>query len=450
MDVIVFFHPDEVDLLLGWMKSSGRELYYRRLLQTIAVVCFDESTVIRLKTIQVFPDIFYSPDLKSNDWNQLLLAAQKKKERAAQSWVVSPAQKRVVASSCSRILRACRGLPNDRVPLWLMRQAGRYMAEYHLSRNGLEFLDFCKRSDLAAEATLYAVERLGVDAAIIFADILLLVEPMGLDLYYHKGLGPQITPAVRTLQDVENLRPVDVGSSLGYVLEAIRLVRSQMSDRIPLIGFCGAPFTVASYMVEGKSSKNFIPTKLMMYQNPRAWHLLLDKITTVSIDYLNAQVEAGADLLQIFDSWVGQLSVEEYLEYVFPHSKKLIEGVRQKYPEVPLIHFGTNTDHLLEKMKLAGGDVIGVDTKTNIVTASKRLLDVSIQGNLDPVLLFADQKTLLAQAQKILQAVGSRPGFIFNLGHGILPETPVDNVLALVDFVHQWKVEATDSISDKH
>jgi len=443
VDILLFTTQIQTDHLLQVVRRRNLELSFRRALQKVVIGSIGPVTSERLREHQFFPDFEASPN-KLDDLVKITAEVgqdwvKKKRARVEKSWIKIESQKSKVKSlECASILKACRRESNSQIPVWLMRQAGRYMAEYHLSRRGLEFLDFCKRPELAAEATLYAVERLGVDAAIIFADILLIVEPLGLSLTYAKGEGPQMGPPVRSLAAVEALKPVNVQESLGYVMEAVRQVRSQMDSRIPLIGFCGAPFTVASYMIEGRSSKNFIPTKLLMHQDPKAWHLLLEKITTASIDYLNAQVEAGADLLQIFDSWVGQLSAAEYREFVMPHSKRLIAGVQDSQKHIPIIHFGTNTDHLLELMKEAGGDVIGVDTKTDIVSASSRLSNVAIQGNLDPVLLFADRKTLLAEAKKILEAVGSRPGFIFNLGHGILPETPVDNVMALVDYVHEW------------
>lgn len=337
----------------------------------------------------------------------------------------------------SLVMRACRREPNDTVPVWLMRQAGRYMAEYQAVRKNVSFLELCKNPDLASEVTITAVERLGVDAAIIFADILLIVEPMGVGLDFTEGAGPNIHSPVRSLAEVQKLKRVDPVDSLNFVLEAVRKTRSAMNPCIPLIGFCGAPFTVASYMIEGGSSKNFTRIKTLMNEEPQAWHALMELLADNLTDYLNAQIEAGCQLLQVFDSWVGILNPEEYREYVLPHTKRLISGVKKG---VPVIHFGTDTEPLLELQKEAGGDVIGLDWRVDIRSTWDRLgKDVGVQGNLDPKVLFSEPEVIRAEAKKILDAVGSRPGFIFNLGHGILPETPVDHVIDLVDFVHQWK-----------
>lgn len=333
-------------------------------------------------------------------------------------------------------MRACHLQPNKKIPIWLMRQAGRYMAEYQVSRKKMGFKEMCKNPELCSEITITAVERLGVDAAIIFSDILLIVEPMGLNLEYREGIGPMITNPIRNLEDIQALKPVSP-DSLKFVMDAISLTHKSMKPDFPLIGFAGAPFTVASYMIEGRGSKNYIPTKALMHNEPTAWHSLMDKITEATIGYLNAQANAGANALQIFDSWVGCLSPADYEEYVLPHSHRLIQGLKKG---VPVLHFGSFNSAMLELQKEAGGDVISLDWRVDIGEAWDSLgKNKAVQGNLDPVLLFARQDILLAEAEKILKEVGSRPGFIFNLGHGILPETPVDNVMALVDFVHKWK-----------
>ena len=347
----------------------------------------------------------------------------------------------------SIMMKACRREKNKTVPIWLMRQAGRYMAEYQMMRGKIGFLELCKDSDLAAEVTISAVERLGVDAAIIFSDILLPLEAMGVPLEYREKEGPVIGQPVRNSEAIKRLRPVDPQESLGFVLEAIRKTRQALHPRIPLIGFCGAPFTMASYLIEGKGSRNYIPTKTLMKSKPRVWCELMKKLTVMLVNYLNAQIEAGADLIQVFDSWVGCLSPEDYAQYVLLHTKRLISGVKKN---VPVLHFGTGTGPaggtatLLELQKKAGGHVIGVDWRVNMKDAARRLGKVGIMGNLDPVILFSKPEVIRREAKKILQAVGQKPGFIFNLGHGILPETPVDHVMALVDFVHEWRPYRTN------
>lgn len=333
-------------------------------------------------------------------------------------------------------MRACRRESVPYTPIWLMRQAGRYMPEYRAVRARNSFLELCKNPDLAAEVTVFAAERLRVDAAIIFADILLIVEPMGLDLEFARGEGPVIHNPVRGAADVERLREVETLDSLDYLFEAIRVTRRALPADLPLIGFAGAPFTLASYMIEGGSSRNFVLTKSMMYRDSGAWHEMMSRIARALVRYLNAQIDAGAQVVQLFDSWVGALSPADYREYVLPHSRAVIGGVK---PGVPVLHFGTGTATLLELMRDAGGDVIGCDWRVELDEAWAKLgVDaVAVMGNLDPVALFAERKQVVAGAERILRQAGGRNGHIFNLGHGILPETPVDNVIALVDAVHE-------------
>jgi len=334
----------------------------------------------------------------------------------------------------SPLMRACRREPAPYTPVWLMRQAGRYMREYREVRARASFLELCKRPDLAAEVTVTAAERLGVDAAIIFADILLIIEPMGLNLEFAKGEGPVIHNPISTARDVERLREVESVESLDYVFEAIRRTRRALRPDLPLIGFAGAPFTLASYIVEGGTSKNYIKTKTLMYADSGAWHAMMSTLARGLTKYLNAQLAAGAQLVQLFDSWVGCLSPEDYREYVLPHTRSVIAGIK---PGAPVIHFGTGTAGLLELMREAGGDVIGLDWRVSLEKAWPRLGDVAVMGNLDPVALFADRKLLRAQARRILDEAGGHAGHIFNLGHGILPETPVENVIELVEAVHE-------------
>jgi len=335
----------------------------------------------------------------------------------------------------SVFMRACRREAVPHTPIWLMRQAGRYMQEYREVRARMSFLELCKTPALAAEVTVTAAERLGVDAAIIFADILLIIEPMGLQLEFSKGEGPVIHNPVRSRTDVDRLREVEDVGALSFVFDAIRETRSALRGDLPLIGFAGAPFTLASYIVEGGASKNYVHTKSLMYNDSGAWHAMMSLISRGLIKYLNAQIEAGAQAVQLFDSWVGALSPDDYREYVLPHTRNVIRSVSSG---TPVIHFGTGTSALLELLREAGGDVIGLDWRVRLDEGWQRIgHDVGVMGNLDPVMLFANRDHLRAQAKLILDQAGGRPGHIFNLGHGILPETPVENVIALVDAVHE-------------
>ena len=334
----------------------------------------------------------------------------------------------------SPFMRACRGEAVPYTPIWLMRQAGRYMREYREVRARTTFLELCKRPELAADVTLTAVERLGVDAAIIFADILLILEPLGIHLEFAAGEGPVIHNPVRKPADVEGLRELEDANALEFVYEAIRQTRASLKPNIPLIGFCGAPFTLASYVTEGGGSKNYVHTKSLMYNDSGAWHAMMSLISRALVKYLNAQIAAGAQAVQLFDSWVGSLSPDDYREFVLPHTQSVIRNVTKG---VPVIHFGTGTAALLELMREAGGDVIGFDWRVRLDEAWARVgHDVAVMGNLDPVALFAKQDVLREQAKRILDQAAGRRGHIFNLGHGILPETPVENVIALVEMVH--------------
>ncbi len=330
-------------------------------------------------------------------------------------------------------LKACRREPTPYTPIWLMRQAGRYMPEYRAVRSRFSFLDLCKDADAAAEVTVTAVERLGVDAAIIFADILLILEPLGVGLEFSKGDGPVLHHPVRSAADVARLPDVDAPAAVPFVYEAIRKARAAL--KVPLIGFAGAPFTLASYVIEGGGSRNYIHTKTLMYREPEAWHALMARLAQAVTGYLNQQIAAGAQAVQLFDSWVGCLAPEDYHRFVLPHMRDLIRGITAG---VPVIHFGTGTSGLLELMRAAGGDVIGVDWRVELRTAWERLgSDVAVQGNLDPVVLFAPVAEIRTQVARILEQVRGRHGHVFNLGHGILPHTPVEHVIALVDMVHE-------------
>ena len=335
-----------------------------------------------------------------------------------------------------RFLRACRREPVDRTPVWFMRQAGRYMPEYRAIRQRHSLLDICRQPELAAEVTLQPVDRLDVDAAILFSDLLLPFEPLGIPFDFVKGEGPVIHEPVRTADDVARLRQFEPRESLGHVLATIRLLRAELAGRVPLIGFGGAPFTLASYAVEGGPSNRYSRTKALMYGEPDAWHRLCETLSAAVADYLVAQVEAGAQAIQVFDSWVGALSPGDYREFALPHTRRVLSAVAAT--GVPVLHFGTGTATLLEAMTEAGGDVIGVDWRVPLDEAWARIgTGRAVQGNLDPTLLLGRFDRLLAGADDVLRRAGGRAGHVFNLGHGILPETPVAHVQALARFVHE-------------
>ena len=340
----------------------------------------------------------------------------------------------------SRFVRACKSLPVDSTPVWFMRQAGRYMPEYRAVRKRHSLVEICKNPELAAEVTITAAEKLGVDAAIIFADLLLPLEPMGLDFHFEAGEGPVVEKPVRTAADVARLR-ADGAGDLGYVAESIRRVAHHFGERLPVIGFSGAPFTLASYMIEGGSSRSYTETKKLMYREPQAWNALMTKLVAVLAPYLAEQARAGADVLQIFDSWAGCLSPEDYRRYVLPHSSELVK--RAQAAGVPVIYFGTDTATLLPAMQETGAEVIGLDWRIALDDGWRALgFRGAVQGNLDPAALFAERSQLLARADDVLARAAGRPGHIFNLGHGILPHTPVESVRALADHVHQHSAAA--------
>ncbi len=339
-----------------------------------------------------------------------------------------------------RFIKACRGEAVDVTPIWFMRQAGRYMKVYRDLKEKYTFLELCHNPELACEVTLQPLDVLGVDAAIIFADILLPLEPMGTGLEFNVGDGPSIPRPVRTHQDVVNLKPVDAEAQLGFVGDAIRMVLSEIGSRLPLIGFCGAPFTLCSYMIEGGKSKEYTITKRMMYESPGTWELLMDKVCQVLIDYLKMQIAAGAKAVQVFDSWVGCMSPHDYQTYILPYTKRVLEGA--KATGVPVINFSTGTSSILPLVKQAGGDVVSFDWRIGLDQAWDILgHDTAIQGNLDPNILFAPIPFIKKRVMEIMRQAEGRPGHIFNLGHGILQHTPVDHVKAVVEMVHEYKHE---------
>jgi uroporphyrinogen decarboxylase len=343
----------------------------------------------------------------------------------------------------SPFMKACRQEPADVTPVWLMRQAGRYMKEYRELRARVPFLELCKNPDLVAEVTVTAAERIGADAAIIFADLLLIVEPLGFGLEYDRGEGPVVAPPLRDAAAVDRLREVEPCDSLEYLYEAIRRARAALNPKIPLLGFVGAPFTLASYLIEGGASKNYLHTKTLMYRDAGAWRALMDHLARNLARYANLQVEAGVQAVQVFDTWVGCLGPSDYRDFVLPYSRALIQGIA---PGVPVIHFGTGTAMLLEAMHDAGGNVIGLDSRVELDEAWARLgPGVGVQGNLDPIVLHAEPPFIRRRVELILRQANGRAGHIFNLGHGILPNTPFEHVVELVRTVHE--ISAAQKVS---
>lgn len=335
----------------------------------------------------------------------------------------------------SAFMRACRREATDYTPVWLMRQAGRYMKEYRDVRAKVGFLELCRNPQLCSEVMCTAVDYLGVDAAIIFSDLLPILEPMGLDLEFAPGDGPVIHNPVREAADVDRVVDLESAEALDYVMETVRQTRADLPESLPLIGFAGAPFTLASYAIEGGSSRNYLHTKTLMYRDPGAWNALMDRLVRSVAVYLNAQIAAGAQAVQLFDSWVGCLGPYDYNTYVAPHVRRLIEGIT---PGTPVIHFGTGNPELLEPMAAAGGHVVGVDWRIDLGTAWQRIgHDRAVQGNLEPLALLADRDMIRQRVQNVLHEAGGRRGHIFNLGHGILPQTPPENAKALVEMVHE-------------
>jgi uroporphyrinogen decarboxylase len=340
-------------------------------------------------------------------------------------------------SRSDRFLKACRLERADCTPVWFMRQAGRYMKAYRDIRARYSLIEMFKNPALAAEITLQPVEAFSIDAAIIFADILLPLEGMGIGFEFAEVGGPVIGNPVRSLADIRSLRIADPDGDLGFVLKSLQMVRAEINGKVPLIGFAGAPFTLASYSIEGGSSSNYLKTKGLMHGDNGSWDLLMGKLCETITAYLKAQIRAGAQVVQLFDSWIGCLSPSDYRDYVLPHTQKIFQALREE--GIPSIHFGTGTAGLLHLMAEAGGDIIGVDWRIALDNAWRCVGSATgVQGNLDPALLMAPWDTLSRKAAEVLDAAGGRAGHIFNLGHGILPTTPEDSVKALADFVHEY------------
>lgn len=338
----------------------------------------------------------------------------------------------------SVFLDACRLKPTSYTPVWIMRQAGRYQPEYRAIRERVSFMELCRSPDLCSEVAVRSVEQLNVDAAIVFSDILVVLEPLGVGFEFTSDHGPKIGNPIRTAKDVDRVATeIDAKGSLDYVMQAIRTTKKDLHGRVPLLGFSGAPFTLASYMIEGGGSRDYHHTKAMMYGDEGAWHALMERITDAVTRYLLAQIDAGADALQLFDSWVGALGPSDYIQYVQPHVKRIFEALGDR---VPVIHFGAGNPALLPHVRRAGGHVIGIDHRANFMQAWTELDaagPIAAQGNLDPSTLLAGQDVMLRKAEALLSQVQNKRGHIFNLGHGVLPSAKVADVRALVDLVHE-------------
>lgn len=442
LDILLFTNATQVEHAMAMARKEGKAQEFRRGMHRTVVASVGPSASEMLLAyglpVDLTPERPMMGALVAKAAEDGAEALKEKRSRPEKiSFETTGVAKPGDALHESLFMKACRREETGRTPIWLMRQAGRYMKEYRELRSKVSFLELCKNSDLSAEVTVDAAHRLGVDAAIIFSDLLPIVEPMGFELSYGKDQGPAIANPFKTPEDLKRIKPVDVEQSMDFVFKAIRKTRHALKPNIPLIGFAGAPFTLASYIVEGKGSKNFIDTKRLMYEHPKAWHALLEKITDVTIAYLNAQIAAGAQAVQIFDSWVGCLSPEDFRNFALPHTRRLVKSVS---PGAPVITFGTQTGGMLPLFKQAGGDVVGVDWRIELDEAWHILgeNEVAIMGNLDPVALFSTPADIREKAKRILNQAANRPGHIFNLGHGILPGTPIENVHALIDAVKEF------------
>ncbi len=439
-DVVLFTSAQQV---VHMLQVAGRENLLEKLtasLRGMAVASIGPTTSETLREEGLPVDI----EPEHPKMGSLVAAAAKQSEGVLQrkrrvlTWIsqseAQPAD-RQAAWYDSPFMRACRREPSAVTPVWLMRQAGRYMAEYRAVRSKTTFLDLCKNPQLCSEVMVTAVQKLGVDAAIIFSDLLPILEPMGLDLEFAHGEGPVIHNPVREPADVDRVRELEDVESLHFVMETVRQTRSDLPGHIPVIGFAGAPFTLASYAIEGGSSRNYLHTKTLMYRDPAAWKALMERLSRAVSRYLNAQIAAGAQCVQIFDSWVGCLGTDDYRRSVLPYMQQIVRDIT---PGVPVINFATGNPSLLPMLADAGTDVVGIDWRIRLDDAWSTVgFDRAVQGNLDPAVLLADIPLMRARVQEVLDQAGQRPGHIFNLGHGIMQQTPVDHAIALVDMVHE-------------
>ena len=441
VDVALFTSGPQVAHLIEVARRLGIEQPLREQLQQIVVCSIGPTTSEALRAhgfpVDLVPAHPKMGHLVSAAAEQAASLLERKRRVARVMARPVPSEPQTSAPWYnSPFMKACRREPCDRVPIWLMRQAGRYMAEYRAVREKTTFLELCRNPELCAEVMITAVERLGVDAAIIFSDLLPILEPMGLELEFAAGEGPVIHNPVREAADVDRVVELQSVERLDFVIETVRRTRAGLPDDLPLIGFAGAPFTLASYAIEGGASRNYLHTKTLMYRDPGAWHELMQRLSASVSRYLTAQIAAGAQAVQLFDSWVGCLGVDDYRRYVLPHSRAVIE---QLPAGTPVIHFATGNPALLPLLTEAGGDVIGVDWRIPLDVAWQQIgFERAVQGNLDPAVLLADRDEIGRRAAAILRQSAGRPGHIFNLGHGVLPQTPVDNAIALVEAVHEF------------
>ena len=438
--VIAFQTALDATIFSRLFKQFGRARLTDHLLDHHIVVCFSEAAGEILTDRGLPVDVVCDQTTTTAAWEHVAQQIPSLRHRKTNSIInmSGPSSSSNDSNAPwynSPFMKACRGEPTDVTPIWMMRQAGRYMAEYREVRANVSFLDLCANSQLCSEVMCTAVSRLGVDAAIIFSDLLPILVPMGCDLEFVKGDGPVIHNPVRTTADIDRIKPLDNNAELEFVMETVRLTRQDLPADMPLIGFAGAPFTLASYMIEGGASRNYAATKTMMHGDPGAWNQLMEHLVQSISIYLNGQIEAGAQCVQLFDSWAGCLSYEDYRTHVHPHVQKIISSLPS---DVPVINFATGNPSLLPLLADTEASVIGIDWRTRLDEAWKTVgHDKAVQGNLDPTVLLTNPNEIRRQAKIVLDQAAGRPGHIFNLGHGILPMTDVDNAIALVDAVHE-------------
>ena len=443
-DVTMFTSAHQVTNVLARAAQLGLGEKIKASLRDTVICSVGPSTSEMLRNVDLAVDFEPSrpklgPLVSESASNAVRLKKRKRQIHASLSGPQTAVNDQSAPWYDSPFMRACRLEENDVTPIWLMRQAGRYLPEYREIRSKTSFIELCKNPSLCAEVMVNTVNRLGVDAAIIFSDILPILEPMGLELEYVVGDGPKIHNPVREPGEIDRVLALESVDSLDFVMETVRQTRNELAADIPVIGFSGAPFTLASYVIEGGSSRNYVNTKTLMYRDAGAWHELMTRFARSISLYLNAQVAAGAQCLQLFDSWAGCLSVADYREFVLPHVQSILATIPR---EVPVINFATGNPALLPCLSAVNPQVVGIDWRVDINEAWQTVgHHRAVQGNLDPLVLFADRQTVVDRANRILKAVDGRPGHIFNLGHGVLPNTPVDNVLALVDAVHEFRAK---------
>jgi uroporphyrinogen decarboxylase len=449
-DVLLLTSAHQAVNAIRMAQQMECEEAFRKALDRMVVASIGPTTSEMLQHLQFPIDVEASP----NKMGHLVQAAAEKSHRIlkAKRFVshaslsdpsptpasqpanqISP--KLAAALAESPFLKACYRQPSDVTPIWLMRQAGRYMAEYRAVREKVSFLELCKNPQMCAEVMVTAVEKLGVDAAIIFSDLLPILEPMGFELEFTQGDGPVIHNPLRQAKEIDRVKAIERIDALQFVPDTVRATRAALPERIPVIGFSGSPFTLASYMIEGGSSRNYIHTKTLMFNDPQAWDVLMSKLVDSIALYLNEQIVAGAQVVQLFDSWAGCLSPNDYRIHILPHMHRLLESI---IPHVPVINFATGNPMLVSSLRGDSRTVVGLDWRVPLdVGWDMAGADRAVQGNLDPTVLFSDLATIKQHAQYVLSQANGRPGHIFNVGHGILPGTPVDHVIALVDMVHE-------------